>query len=102
MYNRSKFVGYHVNVKGDVLIMAVERSKTVGGRDLYVSFRKKGDWTEPKNMGKVINSKSEEASVFIAADNKTIYFSSMGHPGYGGYDVFMSRRLDGVYESAFG
>lgn len=98
MYNRSKFVGYHVNVKGDVLIMAVERSKTVGGRDLYVSFRKKGDdWTEPKNMGKVINSKSEEASVFIAADNKTIYFSSMGHPGYGGYDVFMSRRLDDTW-----
>ncbi len=98
MYNRSKFVGYHVNVKGDVLIMAVERSKTVGGRDLYVSFRKKeDDWTEPKNMGKVINSKSEEASVFIAADNKTIYFSSMGHPGYGGYDVFMSRRLDDTW-----
>jgi len=98
MYNRSKFVGYHVNVKGDVLIMAVERSKTQGGRDLYVSFRKKGDnWTEPKNMGKVINSKSEEASVFIAADNKTIYFSSMGHPGYGGYDVFMSRRLDDTW-----
>jgi len=65
---------------------------------LYVSFRKKGDqWTEPKNLGNVINSKSEEASVFIAADNKTIYFSSMGHPGYGGYDVFMSRRLDNTW-----
>ncbi len=98
MYNRSKFVGYHVNVKGDVLVMAVERSKTVGGRDLYVSFLKKGDeWTEPVNMGKTINSKSEEASVFIAADNKTLYFSSMGHPGYGGYDVFMSRRLDNTW-----
>jgi len=95
MYNRSRFVGYHVNVKEDVLIMAVERSKTEGGRDLYVSFRKNGDdWTEPKNLGKTINTASEEASVFIAADNKTIYFSSMGHPGYGGFDVFMSRRLD--------
>lgn len=95
MYNASVFVGYHVSVHQRILLMAAERNDTEGDRDLYVSFKHAdGTWGEPKSLGKTINTKGMEASVFLAADNKTIYFSSQGHAGYGGLDVFMSRRLD--------
>ena len=94
-YNDNKFVSYHVNLDGNIILMSVERKEGYGDRDLYVSFKGSNDeWSEPKNMGATINSVASENSVFLAADGKTIYFSSNGHPGYGGYDMFMSRRKD--------
>lgn len=78
-----------------VLISAIKTKQTVGSNDLYVSFRNiDGTYTEPLNMGNVINSKGWEVTPFLASDNKTLYFSSDGHPGYGSNDVYMSRRLD--------
>ncbi|MBC8045180.1 MAG: OmpA family protein, partial [Fimbriimonadaceae bacterium] len=56
-----------------------------------------GSWTEPKNIGNVINTAAKEGSVFISADNKTIYFSSEGFSGCGGFDMYMSRRLDDTW-----
>ena len=93
--NASPFVGYHVNNDGNILLMAVERDEGMGKRDLYVSFKgSNNQWSKPKSLGRTINTVNEESSVFLAADNKTIYFSSAGHLGYGGLDMFMSRRLD--------
>jgi outer membrane protein OmpA-like peptidoglycan-associated protein len=81
-----------------VLISAIKTKQTVGSNDLYVSFRNEdGTYTEPLNMGNVINSKGWEVSPFLASDNKTLYFSSDGHPGYGSNDVYMSRRLDDTW-----
>ena len=100
MYNDSPFVGYHVSMNGNILLMAVQRDDSEGDRDLYVSFRKGGnEWSEPKSLGKVINSVGMESSVFLAADNRTIYFSSNGFAGYGGLDMYMSRRLDDSWEN---
>lgn len=94
-YNLSKFVSYHVSIDGQILLMAVERKEGFGDRDLYVSFRKgEMNWTKPKNFGPTINTAGMESSIFLAADNKTIYFSSNGHKGYGGLDMFYSKRLD--------
>jgi outer membrane protein OmpA-like peptidoglycan-associated protein len=45
-------------------------------------------------MGNVINSAGSEGTPFLAADGKTLFFSSSGHKGYGSFDVFVSRRLD--------
>ncbi len=93
--NRSKFVSYHLSVDGDVLLMSVHRDEGFGYRDFYVSFQKGNDvWTRPKSLGPIINTVGEENTVFLAADNTTIYFSSNGHYGYGGLDMFMSKRLD--------
>ena len=93
--NDSEFVAYHVNTQGNVLLMAVQRDDSYGNRDLYVSFLEKNNkWTKPLNLGPDINTVGIESSVFIAADGKTIYFSSNGHEGFGGLDMFMSRRLD--------
>jgi outer membrane protein OmpA-like peptidoglycan-associated protein len=86
---------FTLSPKGNVLVMSVKRQDTNGDRDLYVSFLK-GDatWSKPLNMGSIINTADVESAPFIATDNKTLYFTSYGHAGYGGGDIFMTRRLD--------
>lgn len=82
-----------------ILLMSVYRADSRGGRDLYVSFLKgPRRWSTPKNLGPDINTVEEEGSPFLAADGKTLYFSSKGRPGYGDYDIFISRRLDDTWQ----
>ena len=50
-----------------------------------------GRWSAPKNMGEFINTKGNEKTPFLHTDSKTLYFSSNGHPGMGGYDIFYTR-----------
>ncbi|GAB3746198.1 OmpA family protein [Spirosoma pomorum] len=81
-----------------VIILAVQRKDTQGNRDLYAAFRRPdGTWAEPVSLGKVVNSADFESSPFLAADNRTLYFTSGGHPGYGNGDIFVSRRLDDTW-----
>jgi outer membrane protein OmpA-like peptidoglycan-associated protein len=54
-------------------------------------------WTEPLNLGKVVNTAAEESAPFLAADDKTLYFSSNGFSGYGGSDIYVSKRLDDTW-----
>jgi len=86
---------YFLTQNRETMIMAVERFDTHGRKDLYVTYLlPDGTWNEPMNLGKNINTSSDENSPFLAADNETLYFSSKGYSGYGGYDIYISRRLD--------
>ncbi len=58
-----------------------------GGTDIYQSQLKNGSWSDPVNLGQVVNSEGDEMFPFIAADN-VLYFSSDGHIGLGGLDIF--------------
>ncbi len=81
-----------------VLIMAIDRYDAFGGKDIYVSFLQRDNrWTEPMNLGNDINTANLESSPYLAADNETLYFSSKGFSGYGGNDVYISRRLDDTW-----
>lgn len=93
-YNISEHSNSFVSLKNGVIIRAIQRAETFGERDLYVSFWNGVYATEPVNMGAVINTDMEESSPFLAPDNKTLYFASKGHSGFGGYDIFVTRRLD--------
>lgn len=67
-----------------------------GGSDLYVSHRLlNGRWSAPENLGPTINTVGDEGTPFIHADNQTLYFTSNGHPGYGGDDLFVTRKGPG-------
>lgn len=82
----------------NVLIMSVEGFDSEGGKDLYISFLQKDNtWSEPRNLGSVINTADTEGTPFLALDNKTLYFSSQGHAGYGEGDLFLTRRLDDTW-----
>lgn len=60
--------------------------------DIYYSQLYKGEWTNPKPITSV-NSKGSEMSPFIHPDGNTLYFASDGHPGMGGFDIFMCKKL---------
>lgn len=82
----------------NVLIMAVENLDSEGGKDLYVSFlQKDNSWSTPQSLGNAINTADNEGTPFLALDNKTLYFSSSGHAGYGQGDLFLTRRLDDTW-----
>ena len=64
-----------------------------GGYDIYVSHRlPNGRWSEPENLGPAINTAGDETTPFIHADNQTLYFTSNGHVGYGGDDLFLTKK----------
>ncbi|MFI5172355.1 MAG: OmpA family protein [Chitinophagales bacterium] len=97
-YNNNEFSCFHMNTEANVILMNIEREDTYGDMDIYMSMlQKNGVWSEPVNVGNTLNSAAKEGSVFIAADNKTVYFSSEGISGYGGFDMFMTKRLDDTW-----
>ena len=99
-YNYNKYNESCLSADGHVLLLICERDDTYGEKDIYVSFlQSDSTWSEPKNIGKTINTFTDETGPFIAADNKTMYFSSAGHPGYGSNDIFMTRRLDDTWKN---
>jgi transposase len=82
------------------MLMAIRDKDALGenGTDLYVSFLESDStWTKPKHTGQVLNSIGNESAPFLAADDKTLFFSSDGHAGYGSDDIFMTRRLDDTW-----
>lgn len=96
--DESNQIEFSVSPKGTVLVMAIHRRDTKGRKDLYRSFLKAdGSWSEPVNMGDRINTADVEGSPFLAPDNKTLYFTSFGHRGYGNGDIFITRRLDDTW-----
>ena len=96
--NKNEFSNYHMSVDQKILLLAIETTDSYGDMDLYVSFKiNENEFSEPKNLGPIINSAGVEGSVFLAADGKTIYFSTDGRAGYGTFDMFVSRRLDDTW-----
>ncbi|MBR9920104.1 MAG: OmpA family protein [Bacteroidetes bacterium] len=78
---------------GKELYFASNRRGSLGGKDLWVSYRQAdGSWSEPENLGPKINTSASDQSPFIHPDNQTLYFMSSGHPGLGGHDLYVSRR----------
>jgi outer membrane protein OmpA-like peptidoglycan-associated protein len=76
-----------------VLYFSSNRPGGSGGKDLYYSVRlPNGRWSSAKNMGKEINSVGDETAPYIHADNQTMYYTSDGLQGYGGTDLFISRK----------
>jgi OOP family OmpA-OmpF porin len=97
-YNYSDKANYFLANNRKTLVMSVQREDTRGDRDLYVSFMlPDSTWTKPLHMGNVINTIAEESSPFVAIDDKTLYFSSKGFSGFGGSDIYVSRRLDDTW-----
>ncbi|MFN8356224.1 MAG: OmpA family protein [Spirosomataceae bacterium] len=93
--NESNYSEFSLSPDGKVLVMTAQAKETFGSKDLYVSFlQPDSSWSEPRNMGPSINTAEAESTPFVAADNKTLYFSTAGHAGYGSNDIFLTRRLD--------
>ncbi|MFN3939733.1 MAG: OmpA family protein, partial [Chitinophagales bacterium] len=96
--NLNEYNEFCLSADGQVLLMSIETESGLGQKDIFVSFmRKENIWSEPINLGNRINTAGNEMSPYIAADNITLYYSTNGWPGYGGQDIFISRRLDNTW-----
>jgi outer membrane protein OmpA-like peptidoglycan-associated protein/Tol biopolymer transport system component len=75
------------------IFFSSNRSGGYGGKDIWKTTRyPNGKWSEPENLGPIINTAADETCPFIHPDNHTLYFNSNGHPGYGMTDLFLSRK----------
>jgi len=90
-----------ISADGNSLYFVSNRPGGFGGSDIWVSHKDKtGKWQQPVNLGDSINTPEDEKSPFIHPDGVTLYFSSKGHPGFGGDDIFISRKKpDGTWGS---
>jgi len=76
---------------GKKLYFVSDRPGSMGGTDIYVvDIKSDGTYSEPKNLGKNINTKGKELFPFITADN-ILYYSSDGQYGSGGLDIFANK-----------
>lgn len=78
---------------GNSIIFSSNKPGGLGGLDLYISKKdEKGEWGEAVNLGPQINTEFDEDGPFFDEKSTYLYFSSAGHQGMGGYDVFRSKR----------
>ncbi len=87
----SKWNETHATISKDgrTLYFTSDRKGGVGGLDIYKStLGEKGKWMEPENLGPTINTPFNEDTPFLSPDEKYLFFSSEGHDGMGGYDIF--------------
>ena len=84
---------------GDMIYFTSNRPNGLGGKDIWCVQVYIDDYGylktyNPQPLGKPINTDKDEFAPFIHADNHTLYFSSDGHKGLGGQDIFRSVRSD--------
>ena len=80
-------------------VRGVSGAKGISSQDIYTShIGEDGTWTKPEKIKGSVNTPYEEESVLIHPDGQSLYFASNGHPGMGGMDLFVSRKLsDGTW-----
>tara|TARA_B100000795_G_scaffold248396_1_gene215245 strand:+ start:9 stop:1700 length:1692 start_codon:yes stop_codon:yes gene_type:complete len=81
-----------------ILIFSSDLSGGYGGKDLWISVKgKRNTWSDPVNLGPMVNTPGDEMFPFLHSDG-TIYFSSNGHVGIGGLDIYKtSQDENGAY-----
>ena len=78
---------------GNRMIFASKMPGGLGGSDLYITYRAFDEWSEPVNLGSVINTSENEAFPFWH-ENGVLFFASAGHSGNGGLDIFATLYDD--------
>lgn len=83
---------------GNTLFYVTDAPGGFGEKDIYISKKgEDGKWKKGDNMGALINTPYDEDAPFLSPDGKTLYFSSRGHKGLGGYDIFKTELVDGTW-----
>lgn len=90
----TKYYESHASVSADgkKLYFTSNRTGGQGGLDIYVSEKDAtGDWGPAINLGTSVNTIYNEDTPFITINDSLLYFSSEGHKGMGGFDIYRSR-----------
>jgi len=82
---------------GTMLFFASDKPGGYGGSDLYYCLWQKDYWGDPVNMGQLVNTQGNESYPFMCRDGE-LFFSSDGHGGLGGKDIYFTRLIDSVWQ----
>ncbi len=98
-FNSDKFSTGHacISKDGKILYFASDRPGGKGGSDIWYVKRLVEGWSEPMNMGSEINTEGDEMFPFFDLEDR-LYFSSDGHLGLGGLDLFIAIKSNGSYK----
>lgn len=88
--DRSIYSHPALSADGEKMVFTSNRSESVGGLDLFISYKEASGWSSPINLGNLINTRSNELSPFLDQDNN-LFFSSDRIEGFGGYDIYICR-----------
>ena len=80
-----------LNALGDTMYFVSDAPGGYGGKDIYMAISNGSEWDDIRNMGPQINTADDELFPYIREDGR-LYFSSKGHPGYGGLDLFYAEH----------
>lgn len=98
-YTITSDVSLTMSFDGKVLILSATRSDS-RDMDLYVCFKEgENKWGAPQHLGNIINSANRETTPYLSEDNETLFFSSARSGGFGGNDLYTSRRLDDTWKN---
>ncbi len=88
-----------ISSDGRQLFFVSNRNGGFGQKDIWVSHKNSyGNWMQARNLGNKINTSKDDISPFLHWDNQTLYFSSKGYLGMGGFDIYLSRLdIHGVW-----
>ena len=81
-----------LSADGHTLYFASNRPGGQGNRDIWVTYLKGSEWSKPVNLGSKINTPYDDITPFIHANDQSLFFTSKGHPGLGGHDIYVSTR----------
>ncbi len=84
-----------ISTDGSKLFFASRMEGGQGGSDIWVMNRAGSRWSEPQNLGPVVNTEFDE--MFPVENTNTLYFSSEGFTGFGGLDLYSSANRDGKW-----
>lgn len=109
IWSASKNIGPPVNTRENegafsaspdgkfLFFTSCSRPGGVGRCDIWYTAREGETWTEPKNLGQPVNSREWESQPSISADGVTIYFASNRPGGFGGTDIWYSKKTNGKW-----
>ena len=88
--------GVFIHPDGKALYFSSKGHNTMGGYDIFKSVKDtNGLWSKPINLGQPINSADDDVFLFVSADGKTGYFSSVKEGGLGEKDIYKISFSEG-------
>jgi outer membrane protein OmpA-like peptidoglycan-associated protein/tetratricopeptide (TPR) repeat protein len=78
----------YLHIDGKTMYLASQGHESLGGYDIFVSYREQGSWTRPKNLGYPINTPYDDFFFAATANGKYAYISSNRDGGEGGFDIY--------------
>ena len=97
-FNNNEYSCAHpaLSPNGQELYFVSNMPSGYGGYDVYVVKWDGDDWGMPENLGKEVNTLEDEIFPYVHEDG-ALYFSSVAHAGYGGFDVFKTEKKAGKW-----